>query len=189
MDSIKREKIRALMQYGGKNFISAYVYITRLEKNLRQIDFKKNNVVNVDVINKYENNHQWFKTDNSRTVEAENNILNYLEITKDDMLSELNNNSEFYLTQISFDDAVEILYTLYFKDDEAHKDNQKKCATAFKLLMIRNNITFKNIADKLGVSRQLVNLMAFRQYNVSGGRLNELEELLGKEISKYVKKI
>ena len=105
------------------------------------------------------------------------------------MLSELNNNSEFYLTQISFDDAVEILYTLYFKDDETHKDNQKRCATAFKLLMIRNNIIFKNIADKLCVSRQLVNSMAFRQYNVSGDRLNELEEFLGKEISKYVKKI
>ena len=94
----------------------------------------------------------------------------------------------FFDEQITFEEAVTILAPVYFKGDKTHEKEELECATAFKLLMDKNNLTFQDLANELGVSKQLVNLMSFRRYLVSSDRLQILNKLLGKQMNKFIKK-
>lgn len=185
--SVCNEKIRALMQYGGRNYACAVVYLTRVKKNLIVADYVKNNVGHGSTIKNYEIDHKWFESKKGTAIKLEDKILSFLGLNPRDLIMKEEDKSFLY-EKITFEDAVKILAPVYFKSDRIHKKEELECATAFKLLMDEKNLTFQDLANELGVSKQLVNLMSFRRYLVSYDRLQILNKLLGKQMNKFIKK-
>ena len=185
--SICNEKIRALMQYGGRNYACAVIYLTRIKKKLKITDYTKNNIGDARIIKNYEINHKWFESSKGLVVNLEDKILNFLGLNARDLIMK-DADKSFFDEQITFEEAVTILAPVYFKGDKTHDKEELECATAFKLLMDKKNLTFQDLANELGVSKQLVNLMSFRRYLVSSDRLQILNKLLDKQMNKFIKK-
>ena len=147
MDDSRIEQIRALMQYGGRNYSCAVIYLTRIKKKLKITDYTKNNIGDARIIKNYEINHKWFESSKGLVVNLEDKILNFLGLNTRDLIMK-DADKSFFDEKITFEEAVTILAPIYFKGDKTHDKEELECATAFKLLMDKKNLTFQDLANE-----------------------------------------
>ena len=117
MDETRRETIRALIQYGGRNYSCAVVYLTRVKKKLKITDYTKNNIGDARIIKNYEINHKWFESSKGLVVNLEDKILNFLELNNRDLI-------------MKDSDKIGLLIILFIKSSKfpylAYSDKVKK---------------------------------------------------------------
>ena len=93
------------MQYGGRNYSCAVIYLTRIKKKLKITDYTKNNIGDARIIKNYEINHKWFESSKGLVVNLEDKILKFLGLNTRDLIMK-DADKSFFDEKITFEEAV-----------------------------------------------------------------------------------